>query len=271
MRISVSCPACESSFRTDDANAGKATRCKSCGERFVIEVPFVSGTSAPDEVAAVESAPAPAMAVVGGLVVGLVGAGAWAALALVGSLEVGYLAWGIGAGIGFVMVKLGARGTGLGVAAAALAILSIFGGKYVAMHMALERAIDDVLTTENYQVAVTDASDFVALGDDPSDEVLVHYMYDHEFTDAESEFEITEDDVELFRALSADSLREFDAAGTTFAVWRDDAEANMRSSLAAAGLGPIDSLREELSPIDIVFALLGIATAFRIVARQTAC
>jgi len=69
---------------------------------------------------------------------GFVGALLWAAIAYYGELEIGLLAWGIGAAVGAAMMA-GAQdkaGTQTGVAALGIALLAIIVGKYMAVEMA---------------------------------------------------------------------------------------------------------------------------------------
>ncbi len=72
--------------------------------------------------------------VLGGVTVGAVGAGIWAAIAYGTHREIGWIAWGVGALVGFG-VRLMARddqGYAPGITAAAIAVLSIIAGKFVA-------------------------------------------------------------------------------------------------------------------------------------------
>ncbi|MHB1157218.1 MAG: hypothetical protein ACYC26_10315 [Phycisphaerales bacterium] len=79
-----------------------------------------------------------------GVIAGIVGAAAWAVIAYYANLEIGWLAWGIGAAVG------AAVGFGCGVAAnpmsgglaAGIAILSIVAGKYVTVSMMADREIN---------------------------------------------------------------------------------------------------------------------------------
>jgi phosphate/sulfate permease len=69
---------------------------------------------------------------------GLVGAGLWAAIAYYAEMELGLLAWGIGAAVGAAMMA-GVKeraGSASGVAALVIALVSIVGGKYFAVELA---------------------------------------------------------------------------------------------------------------------------------------
>ena len=73
-------------------------------------------------------------AIIGGLVAGIVGAVIWAAITILAQVEVGYVAWGIGALVGFG-TSLGSRGGGVAPAliAVLITVASIAGGKYAAI------------------------------------------------------------------------------------------------------------------------------------------
>ena len=67
-------------------------------------------------------------ATVAGTGAAMMGAAAWGLIAYYGNVEVGYLAIGIGALIGWVMVKAGGHGTPIAVCAGLLTLLSILSG-----------------------------------------------------------------------------------------------------------------------------------------------
>ncbi|MGB0766692.1 MAG: hypothetical protein ACPGYV_03165 [Phycisphaeraceae bacterium] len=99
--------------------------------------------------------------------VGLIGAVIWAAVAHFLHFELGWLAWGIGAGVGFAMMAgVGeAASAKSGAVALAVALVSIVGGKYVAVEMdmgAIEEQWDDgdrIMTDETY--ATTYLADYL--------------------------------------------------------------------------------------------------------------
>lgn len=81
---------------------------------------------------------------IGGLVGGLIGAAAWAGIGLGTGYEVGFVAWGIGALVGFG-VMLGTRGRGAaagGAMAVVLAIGSILLGKLAWVHFSVADYLD---------------------------------------------------------------------------------------------------------------------------------
>ena len=82
--------------------------------------------------------------IVGGAIGGVLGAALWAAVAYFFNFEIGWLAWGIGVlvGIGTQKAADSELNFQTGAAAALIAVVSIAGGKYLAVQF----AIDDALT-----------------------------------------------------------------------------------------------------------------------------
>ncbi len=80
----------------------------------------------------------------------IIGAIGWAALSYFANIELGWLAWGIGALVGFA-ARWGAkedRGFSYGAMAAAFAILAIFIGKYAAVALAVERNVAAIVAED---------------------------------------------------------------------------------------------------------------------------
>ena len=83
------------------------------------------------------------LATVFGVICGLVGAAVWAAIAYNTGYEIGWIAWGVGAAVGFGCA-LGARGhsgTMTGIIAAAIALFAVMGGKYAAVSMIIDEVV----------------------------------------------------------------------------------------------------------------------------------
>jgi len=97
--------------------------------------------------------------IVCGVIAAVIGAVVWAAVAFYANVEIGYLAWGIGLLVG-LGVSLGSRTGGVGAAlvAVVLTALSILGGKYVGVRMAVERGFQEAM--EEFQVD----DDFIVMG-----------------------------------------------------------------------------------------------------------
>lgn len=95
-----------------------------------------------------ESSPSMMLAVIVGGVAALAGAIVWALVAYYANLEIGYLAWGIGALVGLAFLKFyKPGGTVAGILAVALALGGITVGKFLTMDMyfSSDKALQEVL------------------------------------------------------------------------------------------------------------------------------
>lgn len=82
----------------------------------------------------------------GGIIGGLIGGTIWALIAYYAHYEIGWIAWGIGALVGFGMA-VGSGGNG-GAAGGGIAIIialsSIVGGKYFASHLMVQHEVNKI-------------------------------------------------------------------------------------------------------------------------------
>lgn len=86
---------------------------------------------------------------VAGVLAGIAGAAAWAAVAYYANLEIGYLAWGIGFLVGLAVAAVGqSPGAPAGALAVAITLLSILGGKYASVDMMLRAELQKMTDAE---------------------------------------------------------------------------------------------------------------------------
>lgn len=150
--------------------------------------------------------------------VGAAGCGTalWASIAWLTDLEVGYVAWGIGAGIGLAAARSGGRGLALATFAALLSLGAIFAGKIIAARIT------------------------------PHSQAFEMSSY---YTE------------ERYRSAMA-----FERQPPSFGEWRLRAIESDREALA--DFSAVEAVVDGLGPVDWMFALLAIATAFGLVARN---
>ena len=87
--------------------------------------------------------------IIGGTIAAVIGAVVWGAIAFYGEVEIGWLAIGIGFLVG-LGVSAGSRSGGIGAAliAVVLTVLSLVGGKYAAVQMAVHKLHNEIGTFE---------------------------------------------------------------------------------------------------------------------------
>ena len=195
--------------------------------------------------------------ILGGLAA-FAGAAVWALLVVYAHMELGYLAWGIGLAVGAAMTYAGARGNLLALAAGGLALLSIGSGKHMAFRQLLgEEAAKMVasLDKEQYEAFRTQCADWAKLGAAPTDVQIRAFV-------KEQGIEVT--DPTEFRTFVVPHMRWFLDNEPTLEQWRGNMVEAAQSQFTF-----VDYLKADFKPIDLLFAFLGIATAFGMVSKAT--
>lgn len=221
-----------------------------------------------DRIPRAESAFSP-LALVSAFGAAVVGAAIWAGIAYFTDYEIGWIAWIVGGLVGLGTTAAGGRGVAMAGAAALLALVGIFGGKLTGMHFATQKGIaqqaDTNLTRAAYERLVTNARDWHALGADVPDAALATFMVDHAWTNASSAEQVAGEELSFFRAETGPGLLAFHAASPSYDDWRAD-----EMERARVGLGDLlDDAVEGLNSIDLVFAFLGLATAWSMVMKAS--
>jgi hypothetical protein len=198
-----------------------------------------------------------------GLIAAILGALAWAAIVYAARLEIGYLAWGIGGLVGFA-VAWGTRGGGAAAAVLAvlLTVVSIAGGKYLAAQWIVNKDIDQLIQdqptewSEEYTISfmadeVLEARALAgqpAVGDDFSGEAESDYPADV-WAEARKRWDAMDQ-----------AGRDGYAQGR-----RDEFDSNLSEIRREAAMAAFTA---DLGVIDIVFFVLGVATAWQIAFRD---
>lgn len=188
----------------------------------------------------------------------LVGAAAWGLIVFFAHVEHGIIAWGIGALVGFAIVKAGGHGPLLAVSAGALALLSIGSGKHFAFQMFVDEAAKTVVAQIDASAHAErgkDAADWVALGEQPTPEQVRTFAFEHGYD---------RQDPQTFASEVGEHLRRFHAEKPTLEQMREQVVVEIVENTSF-----IEYLKDKFHPFDVVFVLLGIASAFGLVSRAT--
>ena len=182
---------------------------------------------------------------------GVVGALIWGAISYFTGYEVGYVAWGIGALIGFLCAASGGGGMSDGAVCAVIAVLSLVGGKYLAVQMSLDKELKPIFEPA-YELQKAEAQEFVKLN---TDEELKQFMVENGYTDATSSTSVRSVEFDEFERTSAPLLLKL-SDGMSYDEYQDEMVAQMG--------GVTKIVKDGIGGIDVVFFLLGIYTAFKI-------
>ena len=231
------------------------------------------GHGIPPDVLALHQRPAepetglPAKALIGAAIAASVGLWAWALLILWLDIEIGWLAWGIGAGVGFTFHQLGGRGlAGAGICAV-LTILAMFGGKHLGASWLMddfqdqfrevgEQAIGVLLTEDLYDEAMSNASDFATVATDYD---MREYMVNHDMSMADNPLDVEDEELEMFKQFTAPGLKELHNEQPGYEEWREEAMSLVSNPLQM--ISTTDVVMDGLTGIDILFLVLGVFSA----------
>lgn len=211
--------------------------------------------------------------IVAALIAAVVGAVIWGLIAKFSGYEVGYVAWGIGAAIGFASNRLGGgAGVANGALCAALALVAIAGGKVAGSMWTMEDDLAEYYTEEwlsedSYMTLVAEARVFAKT----SDVQYAQFMVDHGYTNETDPKAVSADEIAFFKEGHAQNLRKLAETKPTLEDWRtaeedgiaESAKEAAKEEAAAATLSDhVSVVKDNLDAMDLLFAGLGIVSAF---------
>lgn len=203
--------------------------------------------------------------VVGSLVGGAVGALVWMGVTLVTDHEVGWIAWGVG-GLAGAGMSLGMKGNGdvtAGVIAALIAVVSVFAGKYAAVHFIVQKEIDKIEATpigaSQLQLRVADelVEEWKTDGRNlvwPAGMTVEKAQGPKDYPDG-----VWDEAVLRFDSLSAEERAQMTKE---MSEYRSHNLRSQQSTWATEGF------KESLGGLDLLWAGLAVATAFRLASRN---
>ncbi|MBL8898721.1 MAG: hypothetical protein JNM84_13875, partial [Planctomycetes bacterium] len=175
--------------------------------------------------------------------------------------EIGWIAWGIGAGAGAACAALGGRTQVHAILCAAIALAGIAGGKALAVHFDRLKIEKEFLPEEalraSFEKCLEDARLWCELGEDPSFEQVRSFMIQRGYV---YEGEVPpRDEIDGFESEIGPSLVSDHRTPLTFAAFRE------RIGSKVGVLSFSEHFRATLSPFDLLWVLLGLSSAFGIV------
>lgn len=207
------------------------------------------------------------MGVIGTFLGAVVGALVWGGLTYATGYEIGYVAWGIGALVGIGAKLGGARGTTASGMAAALALVSIFVGKVLAVKFGAPAEIRKMaagqFTHERFDEVQKDAEAYASV---TGEDELRQFLIDRGYSEAAVPAAVSFDEISKFKADQAHQLERFQSQHPTFEGWQKGMTENAVTQVMARVSLP-ELVVENLGPVDALFAFFGISTAFKIVAQ----
>lgn len=198
-------------------------------------------------------------------VAAVLGALLWMFIAVTFNYELGLIAWLIGGAIGFAAVMAGVRGQHVAIVCAILALLAIFGGKYMASAAFIAEAsaaissgdeINGVDLKSIYEETQADALQFSATVID--DASLRDFMLQHGYSNSVDAASITDEEIAWFRQNEQPGLQEMMATPLSYEQWKSDKLGNEIENISA-----FEMMLDSLGLLDFLFLFLGVGTAYR--------
>jgi len=194
---------------------------------------------------------------VGAAVGGLLGALVWAGVAYLIGLEIGYVAWIVGGLVGCGCRFAGGQGQAAGVSCAAIAVVAILCGKLLAFN-----GIIGIHTSQQiYQFLSAQTEDFSEL---KSARQYRNFMVEYGHTDAASAEAVPQQEVDQFTTTVAPLLKDLAEKKPHFVRWRTQPEVKAYVDRVTAQISTWGVVMANLDVIDIIFALFGVVTAYKV-------
>lgn len=193
----------------------------------------------------------------------------WLGIAVVTEYESGIAAWAIGGVVGFAAIATGSAGIRTGVMCGALALASILGGKYLVVdhfYGELASTLREEMPEEGLFAAYQTYNEMARYYAEEvdSDAELRRFMVQYEFTEKQDPDLISKDELAQFRAEEGPLLKATAKDPVDTEAFRElDQLTGTEYAEGLLGYDTWDALKQDLGPVDFVFFLLGIATAFR--------
>lgn len=200
--------------------------------------------------------------IIGGVIGGAIGAAIWAAIAYFTNYEIGIVAWGVGALVGFCTATFAGNSVSplTGIAAALISLGSIAGGKFAVIHIIASKVRTDIHT----KVQFTDERLVAAIADQLAEESekagkKVEWPKGMNAEEASEKADyppaIWKDAETRWNAMTADQRNQY----------KHDIEEHVHAKVDEAVTSlEKDSFFQSFNLYDAIFALLAVASAFRL-------
>lgn len=197
----------------------------------------------------------------------VVGSGVWGFISWKTGFEIGYIAWGIGLIVGLGSAMAGGRGTAMGVYCGLMALVSIACGKFLAVELSvgtdLRNYAEEQFNQEMYQGIVADAEAFAQLQDESAYPQSIYERAYHNQAEIDQAEDVTQQDIEEFKTFSVPMLQAINNGSLTFEEWKESTTESFVTNVRET-VPRVDLLKDNLSPFDLLWAFLGVSTAFKV-------
>lgn len=205
-------------------------------------------------------------AVGGALAGGTLATAGWSVFAIVGETEFKLMAWGVGVLVAVGCVLGGGRGQTMGGVCALVAMAAILTAKLFIAADYTAQVEEDLagmdFTAAQYDKFMADAKDWRGRNGN-----AMAFLFEHQEYEWNPKPPPDKLDYEVFDEFWAPRLTAWANEPPPFETWKPQFEADVRK-LHAERAGFTDQLKAATGPWDIGFILVGVITAFGVVARR---
>ncbi len=199
-----------------------------------------------------------------GVAAAIAGALIWAAIAYFANFEIGWIAWGIGGLVGFAVYKVEPNpGLPSGLIAVVLTCASIAGGKYLGVHFSVNKFMNEMQLNvppdlSDEELVISYVADEVVVEHEAAGKTVA-WPAGVESSDAAAEADYPADvwreASDRWGAMAADQQEDY-RDGIVKEYHADVSQ--FRSAVTA------EAFKDSFGVFDIIFFLLGIATAYKV-------
>jgi hypothetical protein len=163
--------------------------------------------------------------------------------------------------VGFGAYLLGGRGQVAGLTCAGVALASILAGKY----LAIQQFVGTEGPKDLYDLLLPQAEAYVQV---QSERDCRAFMVQNEYTEATTPEQVSGEELLMFQLTAAPMLDDLGRNRPSFAEWQERPLVKAYFQEAGTSSSIFGMLFDSLNLIDLIFAFLGIATAYRVCNRE---
>jgi len=221
---------------------------------------------AEEDISVVEGSSFGSGALMASIAAAIVGAFVWKFIAVMFDYELGLIAWGIGGGIGFAAAMFGSRGQTAGIICGVLALLSIFGGKYLTYASLKDEFTDTVVSQPedlrevyNAEKAIAEMYASTVIDEESQKQFMVDYGYSY----SEDPEKISDSEINDFMTATVPRLEGLADNSISFEEWSKGGFQDLMGNFST-----FDLVKDSFDLLDILFLFFGIGTAYRLASKE---
>lgn len=124
----------------------------------------------------------------------------------------------------------------------------------------ISKFVDTLVTRQAYEEMKADADEFTKI---KSEDEYPKFIQERGFREEGSEGDVTPEEIEEFKGVEIPRLKRFVQDNISYEEWKEETAAEL-NKIANKHVPIMDAVINDLGPIDFVFAIFGILSAYKI-------